>query len=668
MRLKFTVQATAYSTSALTSKINGMRQFPASVINRVIVCNRDGCSHQHITNVKDGKFDVDFDLVPESQGAALCDTLKFHFYTGNSIPIVVAAGGVSMDSIIKLMAHSPLKPQTFQCNFGPVYVHAVFLPPPEPITTQIPYQLEKSTLANTQMAMGIASQVSTELSNLIANTLDIKTTCGAPMFCSLLTAHNMQDEATTHAHFQSDVTPTYADSERFYVSGLTMTALAETLHTMCLTADQVLAMDPSSDNFSMFVSSACQSYMRSAHICPYVSDKVLSPDLDCAGQIKHMLSESFKLPLREPFMVDENVSGFLNADDCEGHATFMLYLFKSFQHLHEKYKDNRSANHIAFPAHLFDMTSEEKLKLWDIAMKIGEMAVQQKLRCDITLISAGSAALGDGGDQIGGHATCVLVNASNPEQPKDFLMEGTNSMTWDDDQRSIMLIKEGLVPISVPLVQVANMLTDNISKLLGEAPEPDTRKLTHLNTQLENKFYKTAFCQYGVLLATKGGSDDKLFYGINMDHISDYTKKVLMPISNELINKVTKNNNASKILTSHYEARKSEIHPPPAHIEKIAKALKQWSPVNAYADAEALRGRQYKVCVAMRSCRSPSERLVIYNATREKLEEWNKKYCDIGYCSAYTAFDTVFTRLCMWTDNLPKLQESLSKAMTVNKP
>jgi len=666
MRLKFTVQATAFSSSALSSKLNGMRQFPANVINRVIVCNRDGCSYLHVTEITDGKFDVDFNLIPEKQGVTLCDTLKFHFYTGNSIPIVVAAGGVPIKDIVKVMAQSTIPPATFLCNFAPVGVHVKFLPPTEPIHTELPH-MDKSTLYRTQEAMTIASTVSTQLSSILTNTLDINTTVGAPMFCSLITAHNMMDEATTHAHFQSDVEPTHSDSKRFYKTGLTMTALAEALHAKCLTADEVLAMDAQCDDFSNYVSTACQSYMRSAHITPYVSDKVLSPDLDAAGQIKHMLSESFKLVFREPFIANDRLAGFLNADDCEGQATFMLYLFRSFQHLHEKYKDNRDAYQVAFPEGMFDMSQEEKMKLWDVAMKIGAMASEGKLRCDIALISAGSAALGDGGSQIGGHATCVLVNASEPDKPRDFLMEGTNSMAWDDDNRSIMLIKEGLVPINIPLVQVANLLTNNISSLFGEVPQPDARRLIHMNKSLEQKFYKTAFCQNGLLLATKAGLTSKLDYGINMDHISDYDRKVMMPISAELINKLTKNPKASSVLSEHYSARRSEIHPPRAQVNNVLKALKPWSAVTAFKGIEELKGRQFKVCLTMRSIRDPEERAETYATTRAKLEEWNKKYSDIGHCTSYIAFDTVFTRLCMWTDNLPALQKSLSSAMTVNE-
>jgi hypothetical protein len=78
-----------------------------------------------------------------------------------------------------------------------------------------------------------------------------------------------------------------------------------------------------------------------------------------------------------------------------------------------------------------------------------------------------------------------------------------------------------------------------LASLLAPVEEPNCRKVIHLNKQLETKFYKTAFCQNGILLASVGESPTKLNYGVNMDHISDYTKKVLMPITAQLVNKVT---------------------------------------------------------------------------------------------------------------------------------
>lgn len=658
MRVKFSAQATVFSASAMS--MNGMRQFPADVVKRVIVCNRDGCSYQHITDVKDGKFDVDFVLEPLQQDVRLTDTLKFHFYTGNSIPIVIAAGAITMRSVESLMNKNCIQPATFKCNFAPLHVNVDFIPHGETLAPSARPVMDTSALYKVESALEMMQVATANIANIIKSSLNIQTTCAAPMFCNLITAHNMQDCATSHMHFQSDVEPTQLDSMRFYKTGITMTALAETLHAKCLEADEVLAMDDSSPQFTSFVAGVCQSYMRSAHICPYVSDKVLSPSLDAAGQIKHILSESFKLPLREPF---DPRAGFLCADDCEGQATFMLHLFRSFQHLFEANHDHHA---VAFPSHMFNMNEQEKLQIWNVAMKIGKLASSNHMRCDILLISAGSASLGDGGNNIGGHATCVLVNNAHTDSPTDYLMEGTNSMVWEDDGSSIVVMKDGLVPINIPMVQVANLLTDNLSSLLEPVDAADCRKMVHINKQLETKFYKTGFCQNGVLLASIGKTPTELNYGVNMDHISDYKLKVLMPVTPALLNKVTQTDNAHDFLQAHFQNRKCEIHPPAVSEQVIGEVLSRWTPVKAHAKNPALANRTYKVCLSMRSIRDPVERAVALANSVPKLAQWNEKYKAVGFCDTYVAFDTLFTRLCMWTDNIPALQAALSTAMSSN--
>lgn len=652
MRICFSVCASVMSMKEI---------FPANTINRVIVCNRDGLSYQHITKVENGKFDVDFDLVPLENGhMPISSTLKFHFYSGSTVPVVVAAGSIPMTTIQKLMAHETIPPVTYRCNFSPVTVSVKLLAPPKPMELHL-INLEPSALKDTDMAQHLFSVASQGVSNILSSKLSLESSNGSDMFLNLITAHNMENQFTTHMHYQSDVEPTQEDSKRFYQSGLTMTALGEALHATCKTANEILDMDTSSKQFTHFVTCVCQSFMRSAHICPYVFDKVLDANLDSAGQLHEICSESFKLPLREPFFGHKNSANFLNADDCEGQATFMLYLFRSFQHLYETYADNVSAHATAFPKHLFDMNQDQKLKLWELAMKIGKMASVGSLRCDIILISAGSAALGDGGSQLGGHATCVLVNASNPNQPFDVLMEGTNSMIWDNDNRAITLTPNNST-ILLDLPKVANILTQQISSLLGEVDKNDSRILIHLNQQTESKFYKRAFCQNGILLATTqfGG---KLSYGIDMQCISDYDQKVLMPLSTTLIDDLSQTSNAHTFLQDHCKQRKMEIHPPPISGKRLMEATMPWSAMTFYEHPCELEDREYKTCVAMHSIRDPTARAELFQKSKKIMTMWNEKYKHIGYCSTYLAFDTLFTKLCFWTDDLHKLEVALSRAL-----
>ena len=657
MRLRFQASASVFSSNAVG---NGLCQFPASVIKRVIVCNKDGCSYQHFTDVQNGGFEVDFELQPLAPGAVLCDTLKFHFYSNHAVPVVIAAGAVGMSDVGSIMAHLGSKSFTFTCNFAPINVALTLKPAGSPTCIDLS-GLAKSTLCNSAEHMRLVSATCTGMQSVLTNNLVIKPEDGAPMFCNLMTAHNFQGEATTHTFYQSDVEPTSQDGKLFYASGITMTALAYALQARCMTVEDVLALDKASPAFTSFVTEACQAFIRSAHLNPYVSDEVLSTNLDSAGRIGKTLSECFKLPFREPFIHDTAVSGYLHADDCEGQATFIHYLFSSFKHL---YSDAPSMDSV-LPAHIFGhWDAQDKVSLMKLANTIGRMAHEGALRTDILLISAGSAALGDGGNQLGGHATIVLVNSSNKDQPHDMLMEGTNSMMWDDDKRTIVCMKSELVPVSVPLVSCANMLTQNIANLFGESDAADVRLLAHINKDLEAKFYKVAFCQNGQLLATPTQSPAQLNYGVDMKLLSDYSKKVFMPITDKLVTKITSDKNAYDFMKNHRELRKSEIHPPRTDLCNIQKAVAHWSPMEVYQHPPQVEGRAYKVCLAMKSIRDPEKRSAELLATREKVDAFNAKYSNIGYCTAYVAFDTMFTKLCMYTDNLDALQTMLSSAIT----
>jgi len=660
MRLRFQVSASVFSSNALGNKTNGMCQYPNSVIKRVIVCNRDGCSYQSFADVKDGQFDVDFELQPQEPGAALCDTLKFHFYSNHAIPVVIAAGAVPMADVGAVMAHLGSKNFTFACNFAPINVSLTLKPVGQPTCLQLD-GLDKSTLCNTADYMRLTQLTCTEVGSILTNNLVIKPEDGAPMFCNLMTAHNFQGEATTHIHYQSDIEPTPQDGRLFYASGITMTALAYALQAKCATVDEVLAMDQSSPNFTAFVTEVCQAFIRSAHLNPYVSDEVLSTNLDAAGRVCKTLSECFKLPFREPFLFNTVGAGYLHADDCEGHATFIHYLFNSFKHM---YRDAPPLQTVC-PDHIFGhWDAQAKISLQKLANFIGQKAHDGSLRTDILLISAGSAALGDGGNQLGGHATIVLVNSTNKDEPHDMLMEGTNSMTWDDDKRTIVCMKGQLIPVQIPLVSCANLLTQNIANLCGEVQDSDRRMMAHLNSDLESKFYKVAFCQNGQLLATPTQSPSRLNFGVNMQRLSDYKQKVFMPITSQLITKITKDPKADQFMARHREQRKLEIHPPRTDLCNVQKAVAHWSPLELYQHDEDLKGRQYKVCLAMRSIRDADERAANFLETKNRLQEWNSKFREVGVCSAFVAFDTVFTRLCMFTDNLPALQRVLSAALT----
>jgi len=237
-------------------------------------------------------------------------------------------------------------------------------------------------------------------------------------------------------------------------------------------------------------------------------------------------------------------------------------------------------------------------------------------------------------------------------------------MLWDDDNTTLDL-SNPMIPLKMPLVQVANMLTTNIAKIMGmeQADDPDFRKLIHLNSDNEQKFYKTAYCQNGNLLASNVANSLKLDYGIGMNSMSDQQKKVLMPITPSLINSLVQNDKAHSFCNEHRIARRDEIHPPLMSKEKLSSLISHWSPLVTCSLPEVLNSRKYKICMAMKSIRDKDERNEFAMQLHEKLNEWNNKYSDVGICTSYVAMDTVFTRLHMWTDDIAKLQSTLKSKM-----
>ena len=656
MRITFSAVATAFSPKT---------QFPPSLIKNVVVCNNDHHTYQHIENIKDGLFTVDFELTPTVDDPVFSDELKFHFFTGD-VPAVVAAGGVPMECIQKTMSDPAHKADyMFSGNFNKTTVHLMFKACESPVHITLP-KMTPSLLKATEATAQLFTVMAKGVALVLGKTIEIDPRLGAPMFCNLLTAHNMQNQMTTHMHFQSDVEPTKHDSARFYNSGLTMTALAEALQAQCITAEQATNLPVHSDTFTLFCSAVCQSFTRSAHLCPYWSDMILDDSLDSAGQVKLELGESFKLPLREPFFANKKFANFINADDCEGQATFMLHIFRSFQRLEETYgeENKRDQGFLSqfFPAHQFNMTHEHKTKMFDLALKLGAAIRKGEIRCDIVLLAAGAAALGDEtGKGIGGHATCVLVNCSNPDKPVDVLMEGTNSIIADNDKRTLSFCTPN-GPMNMSMVQVANLLTKEIAG--KDFSQVDSRRLIHINKETSTQFYKTAFCQNGTLLAT-AKENSQLSYGINMQSIADYNLKVLMPVAPSLLDTLVRKKCATEFLSQYCEARRIELHPPMVPTGKIIEATMAWSPMQAYVQPQELMGREYKVCITTTSYRDPTLRNAALYRALALAEEWNgnPKQQQIGHLAAYQAMDTVYTKLCLWTDKTTQLEQALGHAM-----
>jgi len=677
MQIKLSACATVFSEK---------EQFPNSTVRCVVVSNRDGCTYQRTDDVAKGRFNVDFDLRPLQQAVKLTDTLKFHIFVDDLL-VIVASGHVPMEMVAKCMSEPGFRGDfVVESNFKAVGVHIQIDPCITPLYVELP-QMQPLVLKDTKTYAALFNVFAGTVRGLLGQTTEISPQKGANMFANLLTAHNFQGELTTHVHFQHDIEPTKEDSELFFLSGLTMLAAAEALHVQGVEAEVVLKWDVGSREFTEYCAMAVQAFQRSAHICPYLSDFNVKADLDAMGRMQMDIGESFKLPFREPYHGSATKALYVHADDCDGFATFMVYIKESFAHLYDDHLsfttapaamqfdtplpdniNNNNNNNISrryFPDHLFNMTDSEKDTLLAVALKMGKAFKEKKLRCDVTLLSAGSAAFGEGEGTMGGHATCMLSNWSNPLEPFDIMMEGTNSIYADTDSTSIMIqTAEGLK--SIPIIDICNNLTLQIN---GPIDRANNRFLQHVNLKTHSVFYKTAFCQNGVLLATPIGPDSKsLSYGVNMADISDYNKKIMMPVDASMLDNVVKTKGTHELLQGYCRARRDEIHPPRVPLERVNESLGAWSPMTMFKCPDAIRNRPFKVCLSSTSERDLERRMTIFKAAQEVANAWNNHPRDknIGHFRVLLAFDSVYKILSLYTDDMSTIQRALSNSSIVS--
>lgn len=611
--------------------------FPADTLGYAIVSNHSEATYQKVTCVNDGSFNVDFVLKSD---VPLNDQLKFHLYSKEGNVVVIAAGAIPMSTISKVMAGNQVEPVKITNNFTSIYAMLTLVPPTSPMVLDTS-ELKPSVLSNTDVIKELMNLSTREVGNMILSKTVVES--AKAQFCSLGTAHNFMDQVTTHVHFQKEMEPTKKQCERFNLSGLTMTALLEGLHLQCKTADQVLQMDASSPEFTKFVALVVQSYMRSAHVCPYVFDMILQNSLDSAGKLKTVYGEKFLIPLAEPLNLQ---TGSLFGDDCEGQATFILHLFRSFQHLSQQtYSD------ALFPTHLFDLNSEEKKQLWNVACKIGSA----KMNCGITLMSANCAALGqETGGAVMGHATSILTNSTNPQSKIDWLLEGTNALSLDHDIRKMTIANKEMY-----VSDVANFMTQQISALFGENIEgssDDIRRLIHMNPNTEGKFYREAFVSNGMVMGTQIG--DVTSYGLDLKNISNYDVKVVLPV-NGILNTATQRDKVETVLDKLIEQRSTEIHPPFVSLQSLLNFTRHWSALKM--PGEVPMGKEFTICSAMYSIRDLQQRNLLQSKLSDAVCKWNAKYNNIGHLATYCAIDTCFLRLCLYTGDLATLEKNMAE-------
>ena len=576
--------------------------FPLHTIGKVVVSNTDHSTYT-VIEPKNGDFEVDFQLT-----GTLTDHLKFHFFTSDKVPVLIAAGGVDMNALDGK--------HLMQCNFQKIHVSLEIKSQCE-ITENLP----KSVLHKADKMMAMICEYTDYVDDFIKHKLIVEHDNGGSMFSKVLAVHNMDSQPTSHLHYQDDFMPTPYTSERFLRSGITMACLVETLHLQRMSVEKVMQLPDDSMQFTRFVSLVCEACMRSAKVCPYTPDMNVGEALDSNGNYVLIPGESFKRPFAEPFC---GALHTLQTDDCEGQAVWMLQLFWSFAHMRDCQMDE------LFPDSLFELSLEDKEKLYELAMRIGGLVRSEKIECKVTLVSSASAALGQQPAQIGGHATTVLVNSLGKHQ---ILMEGTNCICPDLHHRDVKIHNQ-----CVGLSTIANQLT---MKMLGENREsPDFRAMIHLDMSGNLPFYRSAFTQGNMLLATK--QDRK--YGIHVRDIND--EEIRAHVNLEIDRKME-----AKI-SEYVGARQIEIHPPLTSVENVRQAIEHWSKLKLNTD---MADRPCMPCVYTHAVLDPSARQAELEATQNRCDEWNQKNAHLGFAKAFTAFDSVYHALYLYTDNLQPL-------------
>ena len=636
-------------------------QLPASTLGRVIVSSSDSCTSHTAVIRDDGTFDVNFVLGPSEPGGGVVDTLKFHFYAKPDL--FVASGCVPMGEFLQGLNEGGTTHFDTTFNFVQNSVKVAVKGPPGPNAGLEAFRAHpplRSALWDTDRATALFSNLSTQVSNNLRAKLVISPEIGAPLFTHVLTAHAMEGQFTTHMHYQLDMEPERQQTRLLLDSGLTMMAVADTLHFSGRSAAEVKALAPV--EFTKFSAACCQVLQRSAKIMPYVPDACVT--VDSAGKVGMRGTEVFKRFLSLP--MDMELDTPLAKDDCEGYATAMHVIFRSFQHLYEDeggHPADGALRERLFPPTRFDMTDEQKMEVLGVAMLIGEQASKGQIESCTTMVSAHAASLGEGlGTGLRGHVTQTMLSRHEALESlkclgtelgdtsllhcENILMEGTNSIQAETEDFKMQFVSKSGHVTEIPFFDIAN----TISKAMKTGDKDHSRMSIHMMQKGRMPFYTAAFCQGGNLVGMRQ-SDASLTYGLPMEHLSDQGTKVLMQVKST----------DEEWLRSHIQARKHEIHPPFVSLPTLSSVLSKWSPVTFFPGTQELKNTEITNCVVSEAFEDPAERSAALHKALASAETYNSVPERTGYMSAWACMDSVFKRVSL--KHSPLLQQSMQHAL-----
>lgn len=683
-----------------------------------VTCTDDTTFAAAVVDEMDGSFHLDLHL----EGTYIVNTLKFHFFekTGNFI----ASNYVDTEELLTALVHGD-KPNMKARNHRVDNKIEVVLEITDTSASQdvskkaleiyhiwkADGRMHESALHDTEAANHMFNRVAESIYNSLMKSNDtdgsplytIDPATGGSQFVYPLTTHAMQDQYILTLMMDQAMPPPPTLLQRFTTSGLVMYCLIDTLHFQGLTVEDALGL--SKYKLAQFAVAFCQTIQRSNHECRYMPDSISVPGGDPRVNILRG-TEFFKRPFCEPFLDDA-----LWVDDCEGLGgaikdmiTTLHFLYQS-RHL----PDPAGRRQALFPSHLFQaggVQDEDKGRLLELALRLGEMVHAGELRCKMVIMSCGAAYVGaKEGTEIGGHVTVSLQyrpggfrldheevdtqpenktaddahhqgeggtppHPPNDEGPFDIILEGTNCTQFDMRDSNVTVgLNQGVAAVN--LSSVANALTEMMLFHFDSSQKP--RFGIHFSTLNRLKTYNTVFIQGEHLLATVPpnhvAAKAKEIYGVQAADISNYGIKRELKIGFHALTPAE-----LEWLLQFCAARSREIHSPIITHEKLDQYLRtHWQPIGLPRESVGRRDYPHLDCFVSQPCSNDpatcarelahaqegATRFNI-NTNRPGPHEPNRPWCSMR---VWVSMGSLMTCLTVFTDDTTHLQQMLKQSI-----
>lgn len=641
-----------------------------TTVHTVILTNRDDCTYAIVNPNNTGAISVKYDMRSTRDDVLLTDRIKlFYYFWNKQKPDPICAGHVHLLELATLIRDGG--ELSVRANFKENIVtmsidrDAESAQRMHDAITRLfqTNKITRSVLGQSAQHMETIERLCVHMQSSMPEKMTISKVNGGSMFMQLESSHIMENERTIYPLYHLDFhmphcMPPY----------LAPYLVLSTLHSMGVTIEQVLKMR--SRKLLNFIAAYAQTPMRSPRAVPYTSDNTLTDDPN-AGE-KAVLSEVFKRSWSYPFK-----EGALLADDCEGYAQLMQNLVYHLAYMHKNYTDDINSADMGryttlmkqcFPEALFQTTVDYNKRLMNLMLHLGEQIANKRIACHIVLGTANGASAETyaSAPTLSGHAYACLIN-NDPEDPCSAILEGT-ACSIDDQTPKMLFVNGGYLPTS----DVANYLTYNVGFNTFTGKEHKDMRLAMHITHDKGSFYKGAFLQNGILLASvrpehslmeegcdyKHPGKENLLYGVDIEHLTDDSRKVYLPVTGTIFQ-----NKEFERLKEYVVQRQVEIHPPFVDHAYLMNSLK-WARLPPFRSVEHLQtNRTYTTCM-MHVC---ADQTLSTEALLARLTEEAAKFNAsennraLGIMHAFPCMDGATKVLYMFTDETSELEARLSR-------